>query len=61
MTTFHQKIPASVFKGIAFESGIGKLSHVGLAIQFKFDYPPVNRANERSEICVVSRGGNFFN
>ncbi len=30
-----------------------------------FDYPqlvnpPANGANERSEICVVSRGGNFF-
>jgi len=24
-------------------------------------YPPANGANERSEICVVSRGGNFFN
>jgi hypothetical protein len=23
-------------------------------------YPPANGANERSEICVVSRGGNFF-
>ncbi len=23
--------------------------------------PPANRANERRKICVVSRGGNFFN
>jgi hypothetical protein len=23
-------------------------------------YPPANEANERSKICVVSRGGNFF-
>ncbi len=24
-------------------------------------FSPANGANERSEICVVSRGGNFFN
>jgi len=23
-------------------------------------YPPVNGANEQSKICLVSRGGNFF-
>jgi len=25
------------------------------------NYPPANRANEQSKICVVSRGGKFFN
>ncbi len=35
-------------------------NRVGRGIKIK-NYPPANRANEQSEICVVSRGGNFFN
>jgi len=38
MTTFHPKIPASVFKGIAFGSEIGKLSHLGSVTRIKFDH-----------------------
>ncbi len=38
-----------------------KMIFDGIIIILQLCYPPANGANERSEICVVSRGGNFFN
>jgi len=41
--------------------GIFFVFHLLYLFYFLIIYPPANGANEKIKICVVSRGGNFFN